>query len=447
MAFNKETQEVYDKAQTALAEARTFAGLMEGQEVGTDLYKEYQVKRDKAFASHDAVMDQYEARKKADEAQTRADSTLHAHRQAQHRPAADSHIQRDELSPYEVEDLDIRHTNLFNRYLQLRLNKKTGGETEAREFWREHRDSLVAINARYQKRDLGVASATAIGPNVVPIRMVEDINVRAAASGPMWDEGVTQRLNTEGGGDIDYPTVDDTANDMTYFAEAADRAAADTDPTFGRVTLQAHKYGSNVLTLTQELLEDNVVNLAALIPQLFGVRVGRGMNRILTSGDGPRTRGVVSQATATARTAANNAITADEILGAIHTVDPAYRSGDRVFSMFNDTTLRVLRGLRFGPTGDTRPIWTAGDIRSGAPSTIWGEAYRINQAVADIAANVIPFVYGNFNEFVVRVARGMDISFTDQLYWATDEVGFKVTVRAHGAALQSTAFSALLMKA
>ena len=88
-----------------------------------------------------------------------------------------------------------------------------------------------------------------------------------------------------------------------------------------------------------------------------------------------------------------------------------------------------------------------GDIRAGAPPMIWNVPYFINQAMDNLVASATPIIYGNFDEYVVRVHQDMTMSFNDSLYWETGEVGFKAEVRADGKALQSSAFAKLPLKA
>lgn len=438
MAFNAESQKVYDAMQRALHQYETFQAEMDAAEAGSDLYKSFETKRDKAWGEYSKLKDSYESRERMEQAEGDMNSRFHKENIQRHRPAADPHIQLDPEKPTEESDINLRYKSVFLRNIQIRAKAHTGF-MEAIEYEKQQQPTIRA----YHERNLGVTSTTAIGAHIVPTDMIADINVRMRYHGPLWDENVTGSLNTERGNDIIYPTINDTTQPAAHIAEGTTRGVGD-DPVFGSVTFKSYKYGTKVIKITEELIRDSIVALEGVLIRVLGTRMGRVMNGILTNGSDGETTGIAADATNFAALAANNAITADEVLGLLHSVNPAYRIGPRVYFEFNDSLLRRLRGLRFGQTGDTRPIWSMGDIRAGEPATIWGMPYLINPDLGNLGADDnIVMLFGNHDEYIVRRTGQMQISFNDQLYWEEDEIGVKATVHADAKLMVPTAIRAL----
>lgn len=460
MPFNAQTQEIHDQASQCNTEARTYQSLMDNEEVGSARYKELEICRDAAFAKFDHIMGGFEAAQRQASNDELMNQRFHEHRISEHRPAASPHIQLEARSPYEVEDREKLHVNLF---LGMVRAGATAGRGAMMEFIKEHKeqylqvkrhkeamgdDKALVLNEK-EERDLGVTTATDISDHVVPVELVNDIDRAAKAYGPMWDASRTRRLNTAGGGKIEYPTVDDTGNGMVLYAEKANRAATTADPTFSHIDIDAIKYGTPVIKVSRELLQDSQFNMRNLITDLFAERVGRGMNNIFYAGSGAggNIEGLANAANQTARRIAAGAATAltfNDILNLIHHVDPAYRAGPLTYMQFNDSTLKVLRGVTTGISAtDRQPLWTMGDVRRGEPAAIWGVPYVVQQEAPNVGANAASILYGDHNKFITRVAQGMVFSMTTELYWANDQIGMKTDVRADTGMLQLNAFALL----
>lgn len=170
--------------------------------------------------------------------------------------------------------------------------------------------------------------------------------------------------------------------------------------TFGQKRLDAYVYDTEFVKFSMELAQDSIFNMETLLGSLLGERLGRIANRELTIGDGTGDpHGVVTASTLGKTAAAAAAITADELIDLIHSVDPAYRSSPKVRFMFNDTTLAAVRKLKNG-TGDY--LWQAGDFTNGVAPTLLGYRYSVNQAMASMATGTKPIIFGDFGKYYVR---------------------------------------------
>jgi HK97 family phage major capsid protein len=131
-------------------------------------------------------------------------------------------------------------------------------------------------------------------------------------------------FSTDAGNALPWPTLNDTASVGELVAENTAVTAADL--TFGVVTFNAYKYSSKTMLFSFELMQDGAFSADALVAPRAGERIGRIWNQHLTTGTGTgQPQGIVVGATVGPTTAAVAAVTFDEVLDLIHSVDPAYR--------------------------------------------------------------------------------------------------------------------------
>lgn len=235
---------------------------------------------------------------------------------------------------------------------------------------------------------------TATDPAAIPTGFVAEVEVAMLAFGGMR-EAVTV-LRTASGNPLPFPTVDDTANTGELVTQGT--AVAEKEVHVASLQFDAWTYSSKMVPLSLELLQDQAVNVEALIGRLAGTRIARILNTHLTTGDGAsKPKGVVVAATASGITSASpTAVTWPELLQLKHSVDPSYRTN--ASWMFKDSTLLAIKSL-VDTTG--RPLWAAG-IGVGAPDTLDGDRYVVNQDMAGLVALAKPVLYGDFSKYLLR---------------------------------------------
>jgi HK97 family phage major capsid protein len=123
--------------------------------------------------------------------------------------------------------------------------------------------------------------------------------------------------------------------------------------------------------------------MESLLADLLGERLGRLANTQLTTGTGTSAPNGIITASSLGKTAASStAVTSDELIDLIHSVDPAYRQSPKVAFMFNDLTLAAIRKLK---DGQNNYLWAHGQLSdAGAGQRSWLQLH-INQAMANIA--------------------------------------------------------------
>ncbi|PKA40445.1 phage major capsid protein [Rhizobium sullae] len=259
-------------------------------------------------------------------------------------------------------------------------------------------------------------TSTTAGGYTVPVELSNQIVKSMKAWGPMYDEDICQVITTSNGVTIKIPTVDDTAVTAGQHAEGAEMTNdGGKDVTFGQKSLESYGYDTEWVKFSLELARDSIFNMESLLGQLLGERLGRIANLQLTTGDGTGDpNGVVTASSLGKTAAAVAAVTYDEIIDLVHSVDPAYRTSPKVRFMFNDLTLAALRKLK---DGEGRYIWTHGDVQNGVPGSILGYRYSINQAMANLATGAKTMLFGDFGKYYVRKVGSPMIGVKRESYW------------------------------
>ena len=232
------------------------------------------------------------------------------------------------------------------------------------------------------------------GDYAVPVGFLKKVEEALLAFGGMYANSYVYK--TDGGGDLTVPTINDTGNVGAVLAEAT-TIGTSVDPTLGSLTMKAYKISSKPILVSHEMLQDNVIMLENFIARAIATRIMRGANALFTTGAGTTTiQGVVTGSTSSGITPAVAAITYDNLVDLMHSVDPEYRMNGKW--MFNDSTLKAIRKL----TDDYgHPIWQP-NITQSEPALLLGKPYIINQSVASIGASAKSALFGDFSKYFIR---------------------------------------------
>ena len=320
---------------------------------------------------------------------------------------------------------------------------KAGGITA--DMPEEARAVLKAGYSELSKEERAQTTTNSAGGYTIPTELMNEIVKSMAAFGPMYDPGVTRELVTTGGGQLDFTTVNDTA--VTAGAHTEGATLTDDggkDVTFGTKALNAYAFDTEWLRVSKELADDSIFAMETVIGGLLGERLGRIANLQLTTGTGSSApNGIVTASTAGKTAAATAAVTADEIIDLVHSVDPAYRSAPTVRFMFNDATLAVIRKLK---DGDGNYLWQMGNVQQGVPGSLLGYAYSINQNMDSLAAAKKVMLFGDFQKYLVRkVGQPLIGAIQDKDFWP----GFGIAgyIRFDGELLDTAAVKHLITAA
>lgn len=284
----------------------------------------------------------------------------------------------------------------------------------------------VQSGKEFRVQTTGTASA---GGYTVPVELANFIVKSMKDWGPMYNEDIATVISTASGNVINIPTVNDTA--VTAEKHTEGTALTDDggkDATFGNKELSAYVYDTEFVKFSMELAQDSVFNMESLLGTLLGERLGRIANRELTIGDGTGDPNGVVTASSLGKTAtAAAAITGDEIIDLLHSVNAAYRRSPKARFMFADLTLAAIRKLK---DGDGNYLWSMGDIQKGEPGTLLGYRYEINDDMDTLAAAKKVMLFGDFSKYFVRKVGSPVIGVLRERFWP--DLGIAGLIRFDG---------------
>lgn len=218
----------------------------------------------------------------------------------------------------------------------------------------------------------------------------------------------------------------------------------ESDDAFGQITLSAHKVGS-MIRISEELLHDSAFDLAAYITGEFARRVGAAEEEAILTGNGThKPTGLLHNtlgAETGVTTAASVAITADELIDLQHSLKAGYRR--KAAYIMNDATVKLLRKLK---DGNGQFLWQPG-LLLGQPDTLLNQKVLASNYMPLPAAGGKAILYGDFSYYWLADREGRSLQRLNELYAATDQIGFKITQRVDGRLILREAVKCLAMKA
>ncbi len=252
---------------------------------------------------------------------------------------------------------------------------------------------------------------------------------------------LADRLVTSEGNPLNYPTTDGTAEIGELVAQ--NTSAASSDPSFGTVPLNVYKFGSMIITVPIELLQDTTIDIIALLNKRVRDRIGRIQNQKFSIGTGtnePFGLSVAATVGKTGLTGQTTTIIYDDLVDMVDSVDFAYQSEGDLSWSFSQTMRRVVRKLK---DGNGRPIWTPsydGGAYVGTPDRLLDFPVNINNDMPVPAANAVSLAFGQHKKYMVRDAMEMQLfRFEDSPYISKGQVGFLAWTRAGGNLLDTAA--------
>lgn len=301
----------------------------------------------------------------------------------------------------------------------------------------------VAIMRSLEKRAQSVGTTTAGGFTVPQgfiarvdrkLKLISPFFAENLASATSEAESIFDFIRTDTGNDLPMPTNDDTSNTGELLAENTDAFTNATDLVFAQVTLKAYKYNAKPMKISNELLNDSGVDIESLIADTLATRIGRIVNTHFTTGDNSsKPQGITVGATAGKTTAGATAITFPEIIDLVHSVDAAYRKSPSVRFMLNDLILAYLKKQTIGSsTNDSRPLWQPG-YAFGAPDTIDGYQYLINNDMAStVATTNITMLFGDMKKYMIRQVNGYIVKRLNERFADLDQTAWLMFARFDG---------------
>ena len=245
---------------------------------------------------------------------------------------------------------------------------------------------------------------------------------------------VAGQISTSAGNDLSYPTTDGTSEEGEIVAQNA--TAGDDDIEFGTVGLNVFKFGSKVVTVPIELLQDSNIDVQALVFNRLRERIGRIQNRMFTVGTGTAQPLGIIPAAGVGKVGAGGQVATviyEDLVELIDSLDIAYLDGTMPKFMFGQAMRRTIRKIK-----DTagRPIWTPSydaGITAATPDLLLGYEVQINNNVATPAASAKSIAFGALDKYMIRDALDITLfKFEDSTFIKKGQIGFLGWARSGG---------------
>lgn len=312
---------------------------------------------------------------------------------------------------------------------------------ELRAFARGERGRVMEIGNAAELRDLVKGTATA-GGNTVPTSFYGQLMQHLIEVAGIMKTRPTV-LNTDSGENLEIPKT--TAHGSAAIVGEG-VAIAEGDPTFGKITLSAFKYGT-LIQISRELLTDTGVDLQGYLAMQAGRALGNAFGAHAITGTGTTMpRGVVTDASAGVtgeNTAAGapagtapvvGAPTADKLIDLYHSVIEPYRASRSCAWLMRDATVASVRKLK---DGQGQYLWQP-SLQVGDPNTLLGKPVYTDPTVAGIAGGAKSVVFGDFSTYFVRLVNGIRFERSDDFAFDRDTVTFRALLRADAALVDLT---------
>ncbi|CAB4189274.1 major_cap_HK97, phage major capsid protein, HK97 family [uncultured Caudovirales phage] len=271
----------------------------------------------------------------------------------------------------------------------------------------------------FEYRD--VTKSTGLGN---PVSIASMVNVVAAQFNPFLDPNIVTVVRTANGNNIQFPRV-------TALGTAGSVAEAGTinesDGTLSALSLTPIKYAT-IIQVTEELVEDAVFDLAAMIADKCGAEVAVAHGAFAGT--------AIAAAAAAGVTGSGTTINPNytDLAKLKAAVNQVYRRAPKAGWLMNDTTLGVVTGL-VDTTG--QPIFRAGDANT--PDRLLG-APVYSAALIDLTDNTAgSILFGDLGQIYTALVGGVRVDVSREFAWNTGLVSYKVEVRGATGLAQASA--------
>lgn len=256
-----------------------------------------------------------------------------------------------------------------------------------------------------------------------------------------------RKLRTQKGNPISWPVSLEGMTRGVIVGEGENHGKKDTK--FKNETLGAFKISSQIILVTDELLQDAFINIPQYVTRIARQRVELGIDYYAVNGAGGdrEPKGVLLQiadnkkvnitVTGAVGSATWGSSLYDGFIDVIHAVDPAYRNMPSYGIAVNDKTLASIRKWK---DENGHPIYV-NDVSRDWPETLFGKRLIIDNQLPDLGTDGA-IIAGDFNALLIREAGDMVVKRFDELYGETGQVGFLAWQR-FGVVLEDVAAMAM----
>ena len=293
---------------------------------------------------------------------------------------------------------------------------------------------------KIEGRDLGVGTPTQTTATNMLVQQgfYDKLAVALKAFDALFDSDVAEVIETDTGAPLVYPSLDDTANAATVVAEGSPDPT-NVDPITAATMGIPSTYRTGLINCSRELAEDSRIPIADVLAQAFAIRVGRGVGpALVTALLGAAKVGATATGSAANTGGSETGKTTigwADLVALVKSVDPAYRSTQKVNWLMNDNTLLALdsvitrQGLPM-----VKPFYDAEGHR-----LLLGRPVAICPSMPDIGAGATPIAFGATGYFITRLVRNSTrITVLEERFAELGQIAYRAQTRANGTLLAVT---------
>lgn len=240
------------------------------------------------------------------------------------------------------------------------------------------------------------------------------------------------------------PSLDNDPADPSWTAEIA-TGTEDSTMSFGKRELTPHPL-AKLIKVSEKLLRVSAMDVESLVISRLAYKNGVTAENAYLNGTGAnQPMGVFTAATAgfgisTSRDVSTGntatAFTTDGLMNALYSLKSQYHP--RATWIFHRDAVKMLRKLK---DGDGQYIWNP-DIKGGQPDMILGRPYKMSEyAPATFTTGLYVGIIGDFSYYWIADALNMRIQRLNELYAATNQVGFISRLESDGMPVLEEAFA------
>jgi HK97 family phage major capsid protein len=289
--------------------------------------------------------------------------------------------------------------------------------------------------------DLGELRAQTVATDTRGGHTVPD-EFRAQLIAALEEDNVMRGLATvitSSSGTLSIPKLT-THGTASWKAEEA--AYSEADETFGEVTFNAYK-ATTLVKVSEELLNDSAFPMESYFVTEFSRRLADLEETAFVNGDGSsKPTGVVGGSAAGKTATATNAITADELMDLQYSIARPYRR--RSTWLMHDSTVKAIRKLKTGVSGDLTYLWSPG-LGANEPDRLLGSPVVTSPDMPEMTTGLKPVLYGDFSYYYIVDRQQIAMQRLVELYAANGHVGFRIFKRTDGKLTLDTAVKHMVM--
>ena len=216
----------------------------------------------------------------------------------------------------------------------------------------------------------------------------------------------------------------------------------ESNPTFGQKVIDAFKL-TDLIRVSVELLQDAAFPLEQYIANEFARAFGIAEEQAFCVGNGTgQPTGIFTEAGGQVgvTAAANNAITADELINLVYSLKAPYRRNAKF--LMNDATISYIRKLK---DGNGVYLWQP-SLQAGEPDKLLGYDLYTSPYAPTMASDAYTVAFGDFKNYWIGDRAGRTVQRLNELYATNGQIGYVATERVDGKVILPEGIQLLQMK-